>query len=70
MGTWKGCARFFCPYINKIDYGLKQATLMKIFISQCYRSLNRQEYENDKTQVEQGGKLKNEALEELNILAE
>jgi hypothetical protein len=43
---------------------------MVIFISQCYRSLNRQEYEDDKTQVEQGGKLENEALEELYILTE
>ena len=39
------------------------------FISQGYRSLNRQEYEDDKTQVEQGGKLENETLEELYILA-
>lgn len=43
---------------------------MMIFISQCYRSLNRQEYEDDKTQVEQRGKLENEVLEEPYILAE
>ena len=43
---------------------------MIIFISQCYRSLNRQEYEDGETEVEQGGKLENEALEELCIFAE
>jgi hypothetical protein len=43
---------------------------MIIFASQCYRSLNRQEYVDEVTQVEQGGELKNEALEKLHILAE
>jgi hypothetical protein len=43
---------------------------MIIFISQCDRSLNRQEDVDDITQVEQGGELENEALEELDILAE
>jgi len=43
---------------------------MIIFISQCYRSLNRQEYVDEVTKVEQGGELENEALEELYILAE
>jgi hypothetical protein len=43
---------------------------MVIFISQCYRSLNGQDYKDDKTQVEQGGKLENEVLEELYILTE
>ncbi len=42
---------------------------MIIFISQCDRSLNRQEYEDEITHVEQGGKLEHEALEELYILA-
>jgi hypothetical protein len=42
---------------------------MIILISQGDRSLNRQEYEDEKTHVEQGGKLEHEALEELYILA-
>jgi hypothetical protein len=70
VGAWKGCAGIFSLCVNKIDHCLKQAALLIIFISQCYRSLNRQEYEDDKTQVEQGGKLENEAPEELYILAE
>jgi hypothetical protein len=40
-----------------------------IFISQCERSLNRQEYIYDITDVEQAGKLEYETLEELCILA-
>jgi hypothetical protein len=43
---------------------------MKVFISQGDRSLYGQEYEDEKTHVEQGGKLEHEALEELYILAE
>jgi hypothetical protein len=43
---------------------------MIIFISQCYRSFNRQEYEDGETEIKQGRKLENEALEELYILAE
>jgi hypothetical protein len=43
---------------------------MIIFISQCDRSLNRQEDVDEVTQVEQGGNLADEALEELYILAE
>ena len=70
VGTWKGGAGIFSPCVNRIDHGLKQAALMKIFISQGDRSLNRQEYEDEKTQVEQGGKLEHEALEELHLLAE
>ena len=42
---------------------------MIIFISQCDRSLNRQEYVNEITHIEQGGELEHEALEELYILA-
>ena len=42
---------------------------MKIFISQSDRSLNRQEYVNKITQVEQGGKLEQEALEQFYLLA-
>jgi hypothetical protein len=40
-----------------------------IFISQCERSLNGQEYIYDITNVEQAGKLEYETLEELCILA-
>jgi hypothetical protein len=43
---------------------------MIIFISQCYRSFNRQEYKDGETEIEQRGKLENEALEEPYILAE
>jgi len=42
---------------------------MIIFISQCYRTLNRQEYVDEITQVEQRRKLENGSLEELYILA-
>ena len=70
VGTWKGCARIFSPRVNKIDHCPKQATLMITFVSQRDRSLNRQEYVDDKTHIEQGGKLKNEVLEEFYILAE
>ena len=68
--AWKGCARVFSPCVDKIDHFLKQAALMKILISHRDRSLNRQEYEDKKTQVEQGGKLEHEALEEPYLLAE
>jgi hypothetical protein len=70
VGAWKSCARIFSLGVNKISYSPKQASVMKIFISQSDRSLNRQEYVDDITEVEQGGKLKNEALEELYIFAE
>jgi hypothetical protein len=70
VGTWKGCARIFSLSVNKVDHCLKQAALMKIFISQGDRPLNRQEYEDEKTQVEQGGKLEYETLEKPYLLAE
>jgi hypothetical protein len=70
VGTGKGCAGIFSFRVNKIDHCLKQAALMVIFISQCDRSLDRQEYVDDITQVEQAGELENEVLEELYILAE
>lgn len=70
VGTGKRCARLFSPRVNKIDHCLKQASLMIIFISQCDRSLNRQQYKDDVTQVEQAGELENEILEEFYILTE
>ena len=69
MRTRKSCAWLLCLVVNKIDYFLKQTSWMEKFISQCDRPLNRQEYEDDKTQIEQGGKLKNETLEECYILS-
>ena len=42
---------------------------MIIFISQGGRPLNRQDYKEEITHVEQGGELEHEALEELYILA-
>ena len=42
---------------------------MIMFISQCDRSLNRQDYVDEITHVEQGGELEHEALKELYILA-
>ena len=68
VGTWKGCARIFSP-VNEIHRDPKQALLMKIFISQGDRSLNRQDYKEEITHVEQGGELEHEAFEELYILA-
>ena len=69
VGTWKGCARIFSLGVNEIHQGPKQAIWMIRLISQGDRSLNRQEYEDEKTHVEQGGKLEREALEEPYILA-
>jgi len=68
--TGEGCARVLPPCVDKINHRLKWATLMIIFMSQGDRSLNGQEYEDDKTEVEQGGKLEHEALEELYFLTE
>jgi hypothetical protein len=70
VGTGKGSARIFSPRVNKIDRCLKRTALMIIFISQCDRSLNGQEYEDEITQVEQTRELENETFEELYILAE
>jgi hypothetical protein len=70
VGTWKGCSGIFSLCVNKVHDGPKQAVRMIVLISQGDRSLNGQEYEDEKTHVKQGGKLKNEALEELCILAE
>ena len=69
VGAWKGRAGIFSSCVYKINDCLKQAAFMIIFIPQGDRSLNRQEYEDEITHVEQGGELEHEAFEELYILA-
>jgi hypothetical protein len=69
VGTWKGCARIFSLCVNKIRYCPKKAIVMKIFISQSDRTFNRQQDVNEKTQIEQRGKLEPEALEQFYLLA-
>jgi hypothetical protein len=68
MGTWKGCARIFCLCVNKIHDCPEKAVLMIILISQLDRTFNRQKYVDEKTHIEQRGKLEHEAFKEFCIL--
>ena len=69
MGAWKGCAGIFSLGVNKIHESPERALVMSVFSTQGDRPLNRQDYEDEITDVEQGGELEHEALEEAYILA-
>ena len=69
MGAWKGCAGIFSLGVNKIHESPERALVMSVFSTQGDRPLNRQDYEDEITDVKQGGELEHEALEEAYILA-